>query len=112
MTCMHEAWTDLKVHFHHYNRASHMQLFSKVLSCRIEPEEPVDMFAAHFQRIADHLAAMKEPIKEIYLTFQLLQWLPKKFDNLVQGTLHWPDDQFKFKNVLTEIVAEESRIKL
>lgn len=55
---------------------------------------------------------MKEPIKEIYLSFQLLHWLPKRFDNLVQTILCWTETEFTFQKILTELVAEESRLKL
>lgn len=55
---------------------------------------------------------MNEPIKEVYLCFQLLRCLPREHDGLVQNILRWPDDNFKFQGILMELVAEESRLKL
>lgn len=46
------------------------------------------------------------------LSFQILRYLPPQFDNLVQSILYWTSDKFKFKSILTELIAEKSRLKL
>lgn len=66
------AWSNLKSHFQPDNRARHIQLFSEVLACKIALDESIDIYAARLQRIADQLTLMNEPIKETYLSFQLL----------------------------------------
>lgn len=106
------AWEKLKSHFFPDNRARHMQLFSEVLACRINEGESVDMFAARLKRINSQLAAMNVPMKDDYLSFQLLRYLPPQFDSMVQSILRWEDKKFMFKDILNELVAEESRLKL
>lgn len=78
------SWTKLKSHFQSDNRVRHIQLFSEVLACKIAPDESIDMYVARLQRIAHQLTAMNEPIKETYFSFQLLRWLSRKYDGLVQ----------------------------
>lgn len=68
------------------------------------------MYAARLHRIADQFTAMNEPIKEMYLSFQLLTWLPRKYDGLVQNILCCPEPKSAFKNILIELVAEESHL--
>ncbi|GFX67837.1 hypothetical protein TNCV_1565381 [Trichonephila clavipes] len=36
--------------------------------------------------------------------------LPSEFDSIVQNILHWTDETFKYKDILLELVAEETRI--
>lgn len=67
------VWKKLRTHFQPDNRARHMQLFSEIFACKIDPDESIDMYAARLQRISDQLTAMNEPLKEVYLSFQLLR---------------------------------------
>ncbi|GFQ65625.1 CCHC-type domain-containing protein [Trichonephila clavata] len=53
---------------------------------------------------------MGKPIDDTYQCYQLLRSLPSKFDSIVQNILRWTDDTFKYKDVLLELVAEETRI--
>ncbi|GFY70197.1 hypothetical protein TNIN_29401 [Trichonephila inaurata madagascariensis] len=36
--------------------------------------------------------------------------LPSKFDSIVQNILRWTDETFKYKDILSQLVAEETRI--
>ena len=107
-----EAWNTLKSHFYPDNRSRHMQLFSDILSCHIEDDEDVGMYASRINRIADQLKGINQPIKEVYLSFQLLRFLPSQFDSIVQSIVRWPEDRFIFRDILSELVSEESRLKL
>lgn len=70
---LHIAWNKIKLHFKSDNRARHMQLFSELITCKIKPDEPVDMFAACIQRIAEQLQAMKEQVKKNILVFSVAE---------------------------------------
>ena len=64
-----------------------MMLCSKLFSCKIKPVEKVDMFTAKITRIAELLVAIDQPMKELYRSFQLLRYLPEKFDSIMQTIL-------------------------
>ncbi|GFX09416.1 retrovirus-related Pol polyprotein from transposon TNT 1-94 [Trichonephila clavipes] len=53
---------------------------------------------------------MGKPMEETYQCYQLLKCLPSKFDSIVQNILRWTDETFKYKDVLLELIAEETRI--
>ena len=40
-----------------------------------------------------------------------MHYLPEKFDSIVQTILRWSDDKFVFKDILVELISEESRIE-
>ncbi|GFX42222.1 CCHC-type domain-containing protein [Trichonephila clavipes] len=53
---------------------------------------------------------MGKPMEETYQCYQLIKSLPSKFDSIVQNILRWTDEKFKYKDILLELVAEETRI--
>ncbi|GFS84312.1 hypothetical protein TNCV_4605341 [Trichonephila clavipes] len=53
---------------------------------------------------------MGKPMEETYQCYQLLKGLPSKFDSIVQNILYWTDEKFRCKDILLELVAEETRI--
>ncbi|GBM94615.1 hypothetical protein AVEN_173457-1 [Araneus ventricosus] len=46
------------------------------------------------------------------MCFQLLRYLPSRYDSIVQSILRWSDDKFKFNEIQLELVAEESRLQV
>ncbi|GFU38122.1 hypothetical protein TNCV_4328321 [Trichonephila clavipes] len=60
--------------------------------------------------MCDQLEAMGKPMEETYQCYQLLKSLPSKFDSIVGNILRWTDEKFKYKDILLELVAEETRI--
>lgn len=55
---------------------------------------------------------MNKKFDDVYVTFQLLRFLPTKFDSIVQIICRWTDSNFKFNDVVTALVAEETRLHL
>lgn len=47
---------------------------------------------------------------EIYLSFQLILYLPRKYDDIVQYILRWSEDEFKFDKIVLELVSEETSL--
>ncbi|GFQ90680.1 CCHC-type domain-containing protein [Trichonephila clavata] len=56
------------------------------------------------------MKSIGKPIDDTYQCYQLLRSLPSKFDSIVRNILRWTEDTFKYKDVLLELVAEETRI--
>lgn len=73
-------------------------------------DEGIDLFSTRLNRIGEQLKAIKQPISEIYLTFQLIRYLPEEFDSIVQSILRWENKKFKYNDVVIELIAEEARI--
>ena len=46
------------------------------------------------------------------MSFKLLRYLPSKFDDIAQSILSQEDAKFIFNQILSELEAEESCIKL
>ncbi|GBN57365.1 hypothetical protein AVEN_19329-1 [Araneus ventricosus] len=106
------AWDSLKKFFEPDNRSRHMQLFSEFLACKILPGENISLFAAKLLRLQEKLKGINHPIDEDYMCFQLLRYLPSRYDSIVQSILRWSDDKFKFNEIQLELVAEESRLQV
>lgn len=105
-----EAWLLLNQHFEPDTRSRHMQLFTEFFNCKIHQNEPVNMFAARIRKINECLKGINQEMPEIYRCFQLIRYLPSEFSPLVQSILRWDDEKFKFSKILTELVAEETRL--
>lgn len=107
-----ESWSKLQEHFFPDNRSQHIMLFSELTACRIKNDEKIDMFAARLQNIFRRLVAIDPSFNELYMTFQLVRFLPDRFSSIVQNVLRCPKDAFKFDSVLKELISEETRISL
>lgn len=107
-----DVWSTLATNFRPDNRAFHMQLFSDLIACKIETNETINLFSSRIQHIAGQLKSSGKPVDELYLSYQLLRHLPSKFDQVVQGILRWKDSAFVYKNILLELIAEETRLHL
>ncbi|GFU27522.1 retrovirus-related Pol polyprotein from transposon TNT 1-94 [Trichonephila clavipes] len=105
-----EAWKLLRDNFRPDNRSYHLKLFGEFFQCRIQPNEKLNIFSSRLKRICDQLEEMGKPMEETYQCYQLLKCLPSKFDSIVQNILRWTDETFKYKDVLLELIAEETRI--
>lgn len=107
-----DSWKKLREHFYPDNRSQHMCLFSELLSCRIQENEQVDLYAARLRRLYDRLTSIDKDFSEKYLCFQLLRYLPPEFDSIVQSTLRLPDKDFIFDKIVLDLISEETRLTL
>lgn len=106
-----EAWLRLQQHFKPNTRARLIGLLDEFFSCRINEDEPVGLFAARLRKIISQMKDAGHPIENVYQSFQLIRYLPEEFSGIVQSIYRWTDDKFKFDEVLTELLAEESRLR-
>lgn len=107
-----EAWKTLRLHFYPDSKAYHMKLFTDLCECKIKDNEPVDLFGARLLRISNQISNLDPHFNELYVSFQLIRYLPAVFDTAVQSILRWSKEKFIFKDIMTELVAEETRLKL
>lgn len=106
------AWETLKHYFQPDSRSQEITIFTNLFECHINDKEPVAMYASRLQRIYEQLRNLDPEFKEKYLCFQLIRFLPRKFDSIVQTVLRWDQDKFIFKDILNEFIAEETRLRL
>lgn len=58
------------------------------------------------------IKTLDENFNEIYLNFQILGYLSRKFDSIMQNILRWPDKEFQFDKIVNELVAEETCLQV
>ncbi|GFQ63910.1 retrovirus-related Pol polyprotein from transposon TNT 1-94 [Trichonephila clavata] len=107
-----EAWKVLKTYYQPDSKAYHMEVYSSLMNCHILSEESISLFSTRLLRIYEQLRDLDEDFSERYVTFQLLRYLPLQFDSIVQTILRLDDVKFVYKDVVSELVAEEARLKL
>lgn len=106
------AWKRLRDNFHPDTRAHHMALFSELVNERIKTSESINLFATRLKKIYLNIKAIDKDFSEKYLSYQLLRYLSSCYDSCVQSLLRKDDASFKFDLIVTELVAEEARLKL
>ncbi|GFR14224.1 retrovirus-related Pol polyprotein from transposon TNT 1-94 [Trichonephila clavata] len=107
-----EARKVLKTYYQPDSKAHHMEVYSSLMNCHILSEESISLFSTRLLRIYEELRDLDEDFSERYVTFQLLRYLPPQFDSIVQTILRLNDVKFVYKDVVSELVAEEARLKL
>ncbi|CAL1291012.1 unnamed protein product [Larinioides sclopetarius] len=105
-------WTELRRQFMPDSRSHHMRLFSELVECRILPDESIGLFSARLTRIYSQIKSLDSNFSECYLSYQMLRYLPISYDGIVQNILRWKIDDFIYKDIVTELIAEESRLSL
>ncbi|GBL61046.1 hypothetical protein AVEN_107216-1, partial [Araneus ventricosus] len=106
-----KAWKILEEHFRPDSRARAIGLTDEFFSCRVCPDEDIGIYAARLKRISAQLADCDKPIKDWYHAFQLIRYLPPEYAGIVQAIYRWKDEDFKADKVLSELLAEEARLK-
>lgn len=105
------AWKALKDYFLPDSRARTLALKNEFYFARPEVDEGIGMYGARLSRIIEQLKESGHPVGEEDQCFQLLRFLPDKFENIVQGIYRWEKPKFVFDKVLEELVCEESRLR-
>lgn len=105
------AWDKLKNQFLPDSRARVIGLMDQFFQCRKDPGEEVGLFGARLQVLVNKLNDAGKKPDVWHHAFQLIRSLPPEFSALVQSIYRWEDTKFTPDNVLTELIAEESRLK-
>lgn len=62
-------------------------------------------------RIFNDIKEIDKNFSENYASFQILRYLPWKYDGMVQSILQWKEQDFKFSKIIEELSAEEVRLR-
>lgn len=103
------AWKQLQKHYRPDTRSRQMDIFLQITECSMQAEEDISLYAAKLMRLYEVLYSIDDKFSEDYVSFQLLRSMPKRYDAIVQTVLRWKPEQFKFTEILNELVAEETR---
>jgi len=105
-----EAWQIILKFFKPDSRARVIELTHSFFSCKPNEDEKIALYAARLQRLMEELKGLGKPIADWYSAFQLIRYLPNKYDQIVQTIYRWGDEDFVFQKVLKELIEEEGRL--
>ncbi|GBM82092.1 hypothetical protein AVEN_79083-1 [Araneus ventricosus] len=107
-----QAWEKLKQQFCPESHARVVALTDEFFSCRIQVGESLGLYAARLHQFVNQLKDAGAPIAEQCQSFHVICYLPMECSGIVQSVYHWEDKKFVFDNVVNELIAEESRLKV
>ncbi|GFY03538.1 retrovirus-related Pol polyprotein from transposon TNT 1-94 [Trichonephila clavipes] len=105
------AWKKLQNHFQPHTRTRVIGLLDQFFNCRILEEEEIGLYAARLRTIVFQLRDAGHQLEDLYQVFQLIRYLPESYQGIVQSIYRWDNNDFKFEHVLSELLAEESKLK-
>ncbi|GFS88874.1 uncharacterized protein TNCV_3569691 [Trichonephila clavipes] len=105
------AWKKLQDHFQAHTCARVIGLLDEFFNCRTLEEEEIGFYAARLRTIIFQLGDAGHPLEDLYQSFQLIRYLPESYQDIVQSIYRWDNNNFKFEHILSELIAEESRLK-
>ncbi|GFS76109.1 retrovirus-related Pol polyprotein from transposon TNT 1-94 [Nephila pilipes] len=103
------AWEILKTHFQPDSRVRTIELLDSFFSCSMKKGETLGVYASRLRKIISQLQGYGHTLEDVYQVFQLIRFLSIDFKEVIHSMCRWPDAEFKFSNVLEELVAEEAR---
>lgn len=89
-----------------------MKNFSELIECKLGANESISLFSTRVLRIYSEIKSIYANFDEDYASFQMLRYLPRKFDGVVQNILRLKKEKFKFTKIIDELVTKETRLKV
>lgn len=89
-----------------------MQLFTNLIECKINANESINLYSTRVQHIFNDIKEIDSNFSESYASFEILRYLPRKFDYIVQGILRWKKDEFKFSKIIEGLSAVQISLRL
>lgn len=87
-----------------------MKSFTELTECKIQEKECINLFATKLRQLMNVIKEQDKNFSEVYLNFQLLRYLTRKYDGIEQNILRWPEKEFKFDKIVLELVAEDTHL--
>ena len=106
------TWRSISDHYQPKSIAQEMQYILELFDCRPDLGESVGNFSHRINHFVGRLSSIDQPAVNKYVAFQFLKSLPDKFDSIVQTILRWDRAKFIYKNIVVEVIAEETRLRL
>lgn len=107
-----DAWKRLKWNYCPDSRSHHMKIFTDLTECKIKPNEPINFYSSWLSRVSNNIKQIDKTFNDVYVNFQILRFLPQKFDSIVQSTLRWWDANFVHSKITEELITEETRLNV
>lgn len=85
-----QAWNKILLQFHPDSRSS----FTELIECKKKEGDKINIFVTRLRRLVNIIKEQDKNLNEIYLNFQLIRDLPRKYDDIVQCILRWSEDKF------------------
>ncbi|GFW65143.1 retrovirus-related Pol polyprotein from transposon TNT 1-94 [Trichonephila clavipes] len=106
------AWKILKDHFEPVTRARVIQLLDQFFGTKYQPGEDVRIFISRVKTAATRLQEAGHKLDDLYIGFQLIRWLPQKFQSTVQQIYRWKEEDFRVVKIEAELILEANRLQL
>lgn len=78
-----QAWNKIRLHFHPDSRSFLIKSFTQLIECRKKEGESINISATRLRRLMNIIKEQDKNLNEIYLNFQLIRYLPRKYDGIV-----------------------------
>lgn len=106
------AWNRLKLNHWPKSCSHHMRIFTDLIECKLGANEFISLFSTRVMRIYNDIKNINANFVEGYANFQVLRYLPRRFDEVVQSILKWKKTDFTLSKVVDELSVEESDLKV
>lgn len=80
----------------------HMKIFTDLIECKIKPNKSINLYSTRLSIITSDIKQIDADFNDCYENFQLLRFLPRKYDSIVQDILRLKDANFKFVKIVEE----------
>ncbi|GFX53927.1 retrovirus-related Pol polyprotein from transposon TNT 1-94 [Trichonephila clavipes] len=106
------AWKILKDHFKPVTKPRIIQLLDHFFGTKYQPGEDVGIFISRVKTAATRLQEAVHKLDDLYIGFQLIRWLPQKFQSTVQQIYRWKEEDFRVVKIEAELILEANRLQL
>ncbi|GFU24407.1 retrovirus-related Pol polyprotein from transposon RE1 [Trichonephila clavipes] len=78
----------------------------------LQLREDVGIFISRIKTAATRLQEAGHKLDDLYIGFQLIRWLPQKFQSTVQQIYRWKEEDFRVGKIEAELILEANRLQL
>ncbi|GFV14412.1 retrovirus-related Pol polyprotein from transposon TNT 1-94 [Trichonephila clavipes] len=103
---------DIKRYLRTSHKSKNNPAFRSFFGTRYQPEEDVGIFISRVKTAATRLQEAGHKLDDLYIGFQLIRWLPQKFQSTVQQIYRWKEEDFRVVKIELELILEANRLQL
>ncbi|GFV14720.1 retrovirus-related Pol polyprotein from transposon TNT 1-94 [Trichonephila clavipes] len=78
----------------------------------LQLREDVGIFISRVKTAATRLQEAGHKLDDLYIGFQLIRWLPQKFQSTMQQIYRWKEEDFRVVKIEAELILEANRLQL
>ncbi|GFS55448.1 retrovirus-related Pol polyprotein from transposon TNT 1-94 [Trichonephila clavipes] len=106
------AWKILKRSLRTSHKSKSNSTIRSIFWNKIPTREDVGIFISRVKTAATRLQEAGHKLDDLYIGFQLIRWLPQKFQSTVQQIYRWKEEDFRVVKIEAELILEANRLQL